>query len=217
MASAIMHYTVSYLLLNKIKIIDRNRFLLGATLGPDASSHIDGTYDIAHFGCKTADGSKKGIHWKHFAEKYEKDLLEDDFFLGYFCHLIQDAIWLHDVADKYVRCYQKEEKRVAIQKGYRDYERLNYLLIKEFQLQRIEFDKAAPPLSEISMENLFTAINSFEQWFDSSCCSKDDLDIYKWDIILEYTGKCISFCVSEISALRNEKRGIEPEELFVRV
>ncbi len=84
-------------------------------------------------------------------------------------------------------------------------------------MQRIEFDKAAPPLSEISMENLFTAINSFEQWFDSSCCSKDDLDIYKWDIILEYTGKCISFCVSEISALRNEKRGIEPEELFVRV
>lgn len=217
MASAIIHYTVSCLLLKNIEITDQNRFLLGATLGPDASSHIDGTYDIAHFGCKTADGSKKGIHWKHFAEKYDKNLLEDDFFLGYFCHLIQDAIWLHDVADKYVRCYQKEEKETAIQRGYRDYERLNYLLIREFRLQRIEFDKAQPPLSEISTETLLTAVNSFEQWFDSSYCSKDDLDIYKWNRILEYIGKCISFCASEISSLRNKKRGVEPEELFVRV
>lgn len=121
------------------------------------------------------------------------------------------------MADKYVRCYQKEEKETAIQRGYRDYERLNYLLIREFQLQRIEFDKAASPLSEISTETLLTAVNSFEQWFDSSYCSKDDLDIYKWNRILEYIGNCISFCASEISALRNKKRGVEPEELFVRV
>lgn len=217
MASAIIHYTISSVLLKKLEITDQNRFLLGAAIGPDASSHIDGTYDIAHFGCKTADGSKKGIHWKNFAQKYEKNLLADDFFWGYYCHLIQDAIWLHDVADKYVRCYQKEEKKTATQRGYRDYERLNYLLIKEFHLQRIEFDIVELPLSEISMENLFVLSKSFAQWFDSSYCSKDDLDIYKWDIILEYIGKCILFCASEISALRNEKKGVEPEELFVRV
>ena len=46
MASAIIHYAVSCLLLIDIEITQKNRFLLGATLGPDASSHFDGTYDL---------------------------------------------------------------------------------------------------------------------------------------------------------------------------
>lgn len=50
MASAMIHYSISNLLLNELKVQNAVPFLLGAVLGPDASSHEDGTYDTAHFG-----------------------------------------------------------------------------------------------------------------------------------------------------------------------
>lgn len=54
---------------------------------------------------------------------------------------------------------------------------------------------------------------------DSGCsvspCSKDDLDIYEWEIILNYIEKSVSLCVSEVKALEQNKNGIEPETIFV--
>lgn len=45
MASAMIHYSISNLLLNELKVQNAVPFLLGAVLGPDASSHEDGTYE----------------------------------------------------------------------------------------------------------------------------------------------------------------------------
>ena len=55
MASAMLHYTISNLLLNELKVQNAASFLLGAALGPDASSQEDGTYDTAHFVEKSKD------------------------------------------------------------------------------------------------------------------------------------------------------------------
>ena len=118
--------------MNELKVQNAVPFLLGAVLGPDASSHEDGTYETAHFWEKSEDKMRKGINWKKITDKYEKRIFANDFVLGYYCHLLQDALWFHEIADKDVRCYQGEEKKLAYQRGYRDYDRLNYLLIKEF-------------------------------------------------------------------------------------
>ena len=128
MASSMMHYIISNQILKKYPDVDNNKFLFGATLGPDASSHDDGTYDIAHFG--SVENDKKGIDWQKFEQKHGDKMLEDGFYLGYWCHLIQDAVWFHDVVDKYVRVFEGEKKKECYQKGYRDYGRLNYLLQK---------------------------------------------------------------------------------------
>ena len=61
MTSAMIHYTITNLILEKIEVVNKERFPHGATLGPDASSHEDGTYDVAHFENKSADGMKKGF------------------------------------------------------------------------------------------------------------------------------------------------------------
>jgi hypothetical protein len=45
MASAIIHYTIANILLNRIDIKDKNQFLVGVSLGPDASSHDDNSID----------------------------------------------------------------------------------------------------------------------------------------------------------------------------
>lgn len=118
MASTIIHYAISTQIMNELKIKDTNLFLLGASVGPDASSHEDGSYDITHFWSKSSNQTRKGIHWCNFAKKYREIILNDDFVLGYYCHLIQDAVWFHDIVDKYIRCYQGDEKKLAYQRSY---------------------------------------------------------------------------------------------------
>ena len=132
---------------------------------------------------------RKGINWKKITDKYEKRIFANDFVLGYYCHLLQDALWFHEIADKYVRCYQREEKKLAYQRGYRDYDRLNYLLIKEFHLKRIDFTETEIPIDEISAEKLLVGEKNFKQWFDAIPCDKEDLDIYTWDVIEQYIKK----------------------------
>ena len=112
MASAMIHYSISNLLLNELKVQNAVPFLLGAVLEPDASSHEDGTYD-----------------------------------------------------------------------------RLNYLLIKEFHLKRIDFTETEIPIDEISAEKLLVGEKNFKQWFDAIPCDKEDLDIYTWDVIGQYIKK----------------------------
>ncbi len=215
MASTIIHYTISNLLLKKLTIKNKELFLLGASLGPDASSHEDGTYDVAHFLSYSEDGTRKGIDWIKFAEKYKNDILTDEFILGYFCHLIQDALWFHDLVDKCIRCYAGEEKKLAYQRGYHDYERLNYLLINEFELAKVNFGEVNILVNEISTDKLVLGKNMFEQWFLSNPCRKEELDIYNWDIINDYINNSVDLCLSEISKLMQEENGLSPEELFV--
>ena len=70
MASAMIHYSISNLLLNELKVQNAVPFLLGAVLGPDASSHEDGTYETAHFWEKSEDKMRKGINWKKITDKW---------------------------------------------------------------------------------------------------------------------------------------------------
>ena len=105
MASTIIHYAISKILSEKLHVQGKERFLFGATLVPDASSHDDGSYDQAHFQDWSSDRLRKGINWNLFAQKYRDRFETDPIYLGYWCYLIQDSIWLHDIVDKHVRFF----------------------------------------------------------------------------------------------------------------
>lgn len=217
MASNIIHYAISLRVLEHIDVKNKERFLLGASVGPDASSHDDGSYDVAHFWERITDNTKKGINWNSFAEEYKTLILEDDFCLGYYCHLIQDAVWFHDIVDKYIRCYTGDEKKMTYQKGYRDYTRLNYLLIQEFNLVRLKTDVFRIPVKEITEERLKVASCKFGQWFMAEPCKKEELELYKWDVILYYIDKCVSLCSKQIKFLKRSGDSVEPIDFYVKV
>ena len=76
------------------------------------------------------------------------------------------------------------------------YDRLNYLLIKEFHLKRIDFKEKEitivdSTISELlkKAEKLLVGEKNFKQWFDAIPCDKEDLDIYTWDVIEQYIKK----------------------------
>ena len=61
MASGMIHYVISKRVAEIAGIEDVERFLLGAVVAPDASSHADETYDKAHFQGCSQDRTMKGI------------------------------------------------------------------------------------------------------------------------------------------------------------
>ncbi len=111
MASSMIHYVISKRVAKLVGIEDVEWFLLGAIVAPDASAHADGSYNMAHFQGWLQDRTMKGIDFNRFADKYGDRFKEDTFYLGYWCHLMEDAIWVHDVANKYVRIYTGEMKK----------------------------------------------------------------------------------------------------------
>ena len=215
MASTIIHYAISKRISENIDVKDRERFLFGATIVPDASSHEDGSYDQAHCQSWSSDCLKKGIDWNLFEQRYCDDFDTDSIYLGYWCHLVQDSMWFHDIVDKHVRIYPREIRNKYYQKGYADYIKLNYLISKEYNLEIPSFSRLNIPIKEVKADVIQTRLNGFYEQFNSVECTKNDLELYKWNIIANYIDKCFEFCIQEIDAMKNGGIRVKPSVYYV--
>lgn len=215
MASNMIHYAVSKRIAERIFVGDLERFYFGASILPDASSHNDGSYDRSHFKARTMDNSLKGIDWRRFEQKYGCKFDEDRIYLGYWCHLVEDAMWLHDVVDKYVRIYSRDIRGAYYQKGCADYIKLNYLLQKKYDLEVPSFSKLNVPIEEVREDMVLTMVNAFQGHFDAEECEKSNLELYSWNVIISYIEKCAEFCIHEIEAMRAGKERVEPQKFYV--
>lgn len=222
MASRMLHYVMASELLQELEIKDRNRFLVGALL-PDASAHPDGSYNVAHFYWEEQffEAQRqvlyKGVNWRHFAEKYGDKLWTDDMCLGYLCHLIMDAVWFHDVADKYVRIYEYPERRNVYQKGYEDFNKLNVILRREYGLSSPKLRVENIFIEEVCPELMPMVFGGFEQDFAMEGDWKPvDLELYPYDVLQAYMEKCKRICLGEIEALKRGEVFVECEQFFSR-
>lgn len=215
MASRMLHYVMALELAQELKIKDRNRFLVGALL-PDASSHSDGSYNVAHFYDEaTREVLYKGVNWKKFAQKYADRFWTDDLCLGYLCHLIMDAVWFHDVADKYVRIYEYPERARIYQKGYGDFNKLNVIMRREYGLENPKLCLENIYIEEVQAELLPMVFGGFEEDFTMEGDWKAvDLELYPYDVLQEYMEKCRELCLGEIETLRLGMQYVSCEAFF---
>ena len=130
MASSMIHYVISRKVAEHFDIKDLNSFLFGAVIVPDCGSHEDSSYDFFHFKDVLTEKGIKGFNHVQLSHKYSEHMSED-FFSGYFCHVMQDNIWFHDIVNPNVRIYPSDVKAEKYKTVYRDYYRLNYILQKE--------------------------------------------------------------------------------------
>ena len=223
MASRMLHYVMARELLQELEVKDKNRFLVGALL-PDASSHKDGSYDVAHFYEEVvfyveAKGAVpyKGINWRRFAEKYEDILWKDDMCQGYLCHLIMDAVWFHDIANKYVRIYEYPKRKEMYQKGYEDFNKLNVILRKQYGFTNPGLKVEAVSSEEVKQELISVIFAGFEEDFAmEGDWLPEDLELYPFDALIEYMEKCKSICLGEIEAMKQRKCFVECKQFFSR-
>lgn len=210
-----IHYAISQKIVEQISITNKERFLFGACILPDASSHEDDSYDKAHYERILDDHSLKGICFEDFYEEYKGSFWSDDLFIGYYCHLIQDAIWFHDIVDKHIRIYPREEKKQKYKIGYADYERLNYLLMQHYSLKPFNMVELMIPVKGFSEERIHHSVELFDHWFEAKECEKSDLELYSWDMIMEYIQKSAHVCCNQIVALKSNSIFVDPVEFFV--
>lgn len=215
MASRLIHYLIAEEIAKTDKKINRERFVYGALL-PDLSSHEDGSYNKAHFGEIHREKRKKGINWHNFRNKYRDEMETDSMYLGYYSHLIMDALWFAQIADKYIRIYPNPERKIYYKKSYEDYLTLNKLLTKEYDLYY-----SLPLIEKIDIEeiNISFGESFFEElrndMIPSSGVRKEDLRLYPYEVIAEFLNQAKNLCIEEISAHRRGIDSLDPHELFV--
>lgn len=217
MASRLLHYLIASELAERQEIKDKNRFCIGALL-PDLSGHEDGSYNTAHFWVQLEKENKKGINWLLFRERYAEQMEKDSLYLGYYCHLIMDSIWFCSIVDKYIRNYPLEIKKARYDAGYRDYQRLNYLLGKKYNICYNIYTISVDEINEVKgalLENFLGALKD-----DIQCASEakeDELEIYKLDLMEEYINKSVAMCESEIAAFFQGEEKEQPENYYVNI
>ncbi len=129
MASRIIHLAIAHLLCARAEIGDKHRFLMGSII-PDAK--MDSVLRNApHFLRHLPDG-RICYGLREFLALYGDRLRDDEFYLGYYLHLIQDA--------EYRRYMYSERGWNAhtpsnVEKLHADYRKINRYLIDKFGLE----------------------------------------------------------------------------------
>ena len=92
-----MHLAAAKLLAAKIPLRDARRFDFGSIL-PDAEDGDHGSE--THFKVITPDGEKY-FDFGRFGREYRREILSDDLYLGYYLHLVADAVYRRFVYEKH--------------------------------------------------------------------------------------------------------------------
>ena len=116
--------------------VDREQFILG-NLAPDAYSLEHDGYLESHFRIPEEIMEYECVYLEKFKNKY-KGQINNDFVLGYYCHLITDNLWLKAQYKKYGD-FSLDERNEAVKIVYKDYEILNTMLINKYDLNLIDF------------------------------------------------------------------------------
>lgn len=214
MASTMIHYIVSRLIADEIGVKDLNLFLLGAVLAPDTGNKEDGSYCKLHYMDIRGDIALKGFNWASFADEH-KNSMEEDYYKGYCCHLIMDALWFHDVCDKHIRHLPKDIKNKKIQAVYRDYWRLNHLLLKEYGVLGKPVDVVDIYDDNVDSVGLHIMADRFAEQLGAPKCNLEELEVLTWDIATDYVEKARKLCLQEMAAIINGCVGMNPMDLFV--
>jgi hypothetical protein len=130
MGSRVMHYYISSLLSEALDIKNKSEFMLGG-IAPDIHGLMGVPKGVTHF--KDRDANGRGfINYERFYNTY-KTVIDVPFYLGYLCHLISDFVYL-DFYFKKLEDVPTEQMNAKLQVAYRDFERLNGRIIKQYSL-----------------------------------------------------------------------------------
>lgn len=213
MASRMIHYTIAKLITDKIEFSNRNNFLVGS-LAPDmacyeADSYVKGIYKRVHFHEEFKQLGLKGFNWISFYHKYLKENINDDFALGYFVHLICDTIWLKDIQAKYIFNTVHEPRRETIISGYEDMRKCNYHIAKNYGICYEIHPMGTFTVDEANISYQTRLLNDLKQDF-LPFGGNFDLEIYSWNVIIEYIDKCVEICLKEVKFVMDGKEPDSP-------
>lgn len=135
-----------------------------------------------------------------------------DYKLGYFVHLLTDAIWLKQIQDTYIR--SKTNKNKLYELGYKDMYKLNPILIDKFKLDMLNFTSIEEEIDEIDkswISELSKCLNGdfSVQFIDN------EMQVYPLESIFNFIKEAESNCTRTILQIKNKIEIINPATFYV--
>ena len=129
MAQRSIHYLFGTILSEHIELKDKKRFLLGHIM-PDAIERCDRAK--SHF--ETWIGENEYYDFNKFREEYYDLMLQDDLYLGYYMHLVED-----DFYREIIYKYRGGEPIMLEQVPtlHNDYNLLNSYIVEKYKIENI--------------------------------------------------------------------------------
>lgn len=126
MASVIIHYAIACELIKRKRFKDPDRLKLGSVLA-DA-----GYQGNSHLKMSVAGGHKKTYDLDGFRSRYGELMRQDDLYLGYYLHLVQDLLFRHFIYDKY---HWNPLIPGNVERLHRDYAMGNAYVVRKYGLE----------------------------------------------------------------------------------
>ena len=200
MASSIIHLAVTNELIKHHAFKDENRLKFGAIL-PDA-----GKGKAGHLNKYIWGRNKKSYDFELFRDKFGELMRQDDLYLGYYLHLVQDICYRHFVYDKY---HWNPMIPGNVEKLHNDYSIINYYVTEKYDLKN---DIVAPKdferesINDLCVYDVNWLMESMGEYF-----KKVDGDIFFFtrEMADEYIAEAVELCLKELSAFMNGGKLIE--------
>jgi len=129
MAQRTIHYLFGEIISSQMEIEDKARFLLGSVM-PDAIEAAD--RDASQF--KTKTDTLLYFDFEAYRNQYFDRMLQDDLYLGYYMHLVEDAFYRAFI---YRDCYTMPRTPEEVELLHHDYHILNAYIVRKYQLHNI--------------------------------------------------------------------------------
>ena len=129
MASRIIHLAITNELIKKYSFKEPNRLKLGAIL-PDAGAP-GMTTEKSHLKIKLCGGTKKTYDLTWYREKFGQKMQEDDLYLGFYLHLVQDILFRYFVYELH---HWDSKTPGNVDRLHNDYALINTYVVRQYQL-----------------------------------------------------------------------------------
>ena len=129
MASRIIHLAITNELIKKYPFKDQNRLKLGAVL-PDACAP-GRTTEESHLKIKLCGSTKKTYDLTWYREKFGQKMREDDLYLGYYLHLIQDILFRYFMYEIH---HWNSKAPGNVDRLHNDYALINTYVVRKYHL-----------------------------------------------------------------------------------
>jgi hypothetical protein len=205
MASRIIHLVLAKKLAYKLGIKDHDKFIVGSLL-PDSYQGDKDNHALSHF--KQTVEHRKVMNYYDFLERYRDKINTSEVYLGYFLHLVQDAVYRkflyydHDLISQY-----SDDFRMTL---YKDYRILNNYLIEKYQL-----NKLSPSLNKLVPHELLSyasmQFSDFVEDMENDFKFEDGATTYFTEAMVDdYIEQALKVCVEEYNGLLKTKKVSNP-------
>lgn len=201
MASRIIHLAVTGRIARVYECKDQNRLNLGSIL-PDAAADKN-----SHMRITVCDGTKKTYDLTGFRALYLKNILEDDLYLGYYLHLVQDLLFRNFVYNRY---HWNPLPDGNVERLHNDYALINRYVIDQYGLSDNIIVPTAFETEPICKEHSFS-LNTFlnEMKADFESVPTGEIFFFTRQMADEYIDYAAKMCLREIDALYNQSECID--------